>query len=88
MKNEEFFKSVLIWLAIIGKSLFQSTVSIVWGIAGILLLGILITQYIPDSQAVYNLQNTARLIYEDWGLFWAFFFGLDILSAYKEVTKE
>lgn len=74
------WERLIMFVGIFGKAFFKATTEIAWGVAGLLLLGGMITQYIPDSQAVYNLQDTARIIYNNWSIFWACLFGLSIHS--------
>ena len=78
------WEKILVFIAIITKAFFRATVDVAWGVAGILLLGILISQYIPDAQAIYNLQDLARFIYEYWALFWLSIF---VLSTHGNLWR-
>ena len=82
------WERIMLFICILIKAFFRATIDIVWGIAGILLLAILITQQVPDAQAIYNLQDTARFIYETWALFWLAIFTLFVYSNLWRVKKS
>lgn len=80
-------KDIILLTLILLKGIFRATVEIAWGIAGLLLLGGMISQYVPNAEAIYQLQNIAIMIYKYLGYFWFASFVLYVQSNWYRLEK-
>lgn len=82
-KKEESIVSVIAkFIMLTLTSFFNATVTIVWGIAGGVLLAGLILQYQSDNIAALQLMTLMSWMISKWIYFWSAFFVLDFVTKY------
>ena len=67
------------------KSIWSSIVSIAWGFAGFFILMGVVKQY--DQTLPLELLSSIRLLINNWQIFFAVIFVIDLVLVYKELKK-
>lgn len=71
MRLDNYWKKQGLMILIVLKSFWKASVEIVWGVAGMVLLGGFILEYLPESNTIYELQRLTGFLIDNLFYFWA-----------------
>ncbi len=80
-------KAVLVGLLIL-KSVWNSTIHVVWGFATIFLLAVLLAYYKVDGSTITTLLEITYMLMNNWVLFWWTFSLYEFLSNIGDIFKK
>lgn len=79
-------KEILYLILAVGKAIWSSVISIVWGFAGFFILMGVVKQY--DQSLPLELIASIRLLMDNWQWFFLIIFVIDAYLVYKELKNE